>query len=168
LGQATEPAREAARALVHRAQAIGFGFKFGGAVIPQSGKTRISIFIDNAVLDEFRARAEKAGTGYQTMINDLTGMEIANASKVALRIGFSQVPFVAGARGYAAEWIFPGGSYDNQHYFESQVRFSPEIEIDRMPLFDAQTSGDCFCVCHRSAGLLLDNARRSAAALADR
>jgi uncharacterized protein (DUF4415 family) len=41
-----------------------------GAVIPQKGKTRISIFIDNAVLDEFRARAEKAGSGYQTMMND--------------------------------------------------------------------------------------------------
>jgi len=41
-----------------------------GAVIPQKGKTRISIFIDNAVLDEFRARAEKTGTGYQTMMND--------------------------------------------------------------------------------------------------
>jgi BrnA antitoxin of type II toxin-antitoxin system len=41
-----------------------------GAVIPQKGKTRISIFIDNAVLDEFRARAQKAGTGYQTMMND--------------------------------------------------------------------------------------------------
>jgi len=41
-----------------------------GAVIPQKGKTRISIFIDNAVLDEFRARADKAGTGYQTMMND--------------------------------------------------------------------------------------------------
>jgi hypothetical protein len=41
-----------------------------GAVIPQRGKTRISIFIDNAVLDAFRARAEKAGTGYQTMMNE--------------------------------------------------------------------------------------------------
>lgn len=41
-----------------------------GAVIPQKGKTRISIFIDNAVLDGFRVRAEKAGTGYQTMMND--------------------------------------------------------------------------------------------------
>ena len=40
------------------------------AVIPQRGKTRISIFIDNNVLDEFRARAQKAGTGYQTMMND--------------------------------------------------------------------------------------------------
>ena len=41
-----------------------------GAVIPQRGKTRISIFIDNAVLDGFRARADKAGTGYQTMMNE--------------------------------------------------------------------------------------------------
>ncbi len=41
-----------------------------GAVIPQKGKTRISIFIDNAVLDAFRARAERAGTGYQTMMNE--------------------------------------------------------------------------------------------------
>lgn len=41
-----------------------------GAVLAQKGKTRISIFIDNAVLDAFRARAEKAGTGYQTMMNE--------------------------------------------------------------------------------------------------
>lgn len=41
-----------------------------GAVVPNKGKTRISIFIDNAVLEEFRARAEHAGTGYQTMMND--------------------------------------------------------------------------------------------------
>ena len=41
-----------------------------GAAIPQKGKTRISIFIDNSVLDAFRSRAEKAGTGYQTMINE--------------------------------------------------------------------------------------------------
>jgi hypothetical protein len=41
-----------------------------GAVIPQKGKTRISIFIDNSTLAEFRARAEKAGTGYQTMMNE--------------------------------------------------------------------------------------------------
>ena len=41
-----------------------------GAVLPTPGKTRITIYIDNAVLDEFRARAEQAGTGYQTMMND--------------------------------------------------------------------------------------------------
>jgi len=41
-----------------------------GAVIQKKGKTRISIFIDDSVLDEFRARAQKMGTGYQTMMND--------------------------------------------------------------------------------------------------
>jgi len=41
-----------------------------GALIAQTGKTRITIYIDNVVLDEFRARAERAGTGYQTMMND--------------------------------------------------------------------------------------------------
>lgn len=41
-----------------------------GAVIVEKGKTRISIFIDNAILAEFRARADKAGTGYQTMMNE--------------------------------------------------------------------------------------------------
>lgn len=52
-----------------------------GAVMPQKGKTRISIFIDNAVLDEFRARAEKAGTGYQTMMNDALRRSLAGSDR---------------------------------------------------------------------------------------
>lgn len=52
-----------------------------GAVIPQKGKTRISIFIDNAVLDEFRARAEKAGTGYQTMMNEALRSYLAESEQ---------------------------------------------------------------------------------------
>jgi BrnA antitoxin of type II toxin-antitoxin system len=42
-----------------------------GALLPSKGKTRITIYIDNEVLGEFRSRAEKAGTGYQTMINEI-------------------------------------------------------------------------------------------------
>ena len=41
-----------------------------GAVLPSKGKTRITIYLDDAILEEFRARAEESGTGYQTMIND--------------------------------------------------------------------------------------------------
>jgi len=52
-----------------------------GAVIPQKGKTRISIFIDNAVLDAFRTRAEKAGTGYQTMMNEALRQYLAEADQ---------------------------------------------------------------------------------------
>ncbi len=41
-----------------------------GALIPSKGKSRITIYIDDAVLAEFRTRAEQAGTGYQTMMNE--------------------------------------------------------------------------------------------------
>ena len=41
-----------------------------GAVIPQPGKTRITIYIDNNIIEEFRDRSDSMGRGYQTMIND--------------------------------------------------------------------------------------------------
>ncbi len=41
-----------------------------GAVIAQRGKTRITIYLDDDVIDEFRERADEAGSGYQTMINE--------------------------------------------------------------------------------------------------
>ncbi len=41
-----------------------------GVVIPQTGKTRITIYLDDDTLEEFRDRADAAGRGYQTMIND--------------------------------------------------------------------------------------------------
>ena len=43
-----------------------------GAVIPlEAGKTKISIRLDNKVIDDFRTQVERAGGGsYQTLIND--------------------------------------------------------------------------------------------------
>ena len=80
---------------------------------------------------------------------DITGFgllghawEMAQASGVGLRFFYEKVPFARGARRYAADWIFPGGSFDNRLYFGPQVRFNPEIdEASQMLLFDAQTSG---------------------------
>ena len=70
------------------------------------------------------------------------GLEMAKASGVALRLSFEKIPFVSGAKGYAEEWIFPGGSSDNRQYYGAQVHFAPEIpEHSQMLLFDAQTSG---------------------------
>jgi uncharacterized protein (DUF4415 family) len=40
-----------------------------GAVIPSPGKTRITIMLDDDVIEYFRAKAEAQGSGYQTMIN---------------------------------------------------------------------------------------------------
>jgi len=40
-----------------------------GAVIPSPGKTRITIMLDDDVLEHFRTNAEAQAIGYQTMIN---------------------------------------------------------------------------------------------------
>ena len=40
-----------------------------GAVIASPGKTRITIMLDDEVIEAFRARADSAGAGYQTLIN---------------------------------------------------------------------------------------------------
>lgn len=41
-----------------------------GAVISQAGKTRITIYLDDTILKQFKAQSEKTGKGYQTLIND--------------------------------------------------------------------------------------------------
>ena len=41
-----------------------------GAVIYQVGKTRITIYLDDAILKRFKAQSERPGKGYQTLIND--------------------------------------------------------------------------------------------------
>jgi uncharacterized protein (DUF4415 family) len=51
-----------------------------GAVIPQPGKTRITIYLDNDVLETFRQRAENSGTGYQTIMNQALRDYLAQSS----------------------------------------------------------------------------------------
>jgi uncharacterized protein (DUF4415 family) len=41
-----------------------------GAVLPATGKTRITIHLDNDVLEAFRLQAAAQGKGYQTLINE--------------------------------------------------------------------------------------------------
>jgi len=41
-----------------------------GAVVPTTGKTRITIYVDDAVIKRFRTQSEKTGKGYQTLINE--------------------------------------------------------------------------------------------------
>jgi selenide,water dikinase len=80
---------------------------------------------------------------------DITGFgflghayEMASASGVGLRFSYGKIPILAGARRYAQEWIFPGGSTDNRAFFGSHVKFDSQIdEPSQMLLFDAQTSG---------------------------
>jgi uncharacterized protein (DUF4415 family) len=51
-----------------------------GPVIRQRGKTRITIHIDDDVLEAFRERAEVAGRGYQTMMNEALREHLGRSS----------------------------------------------------------------------------------------
>lgn len=80
---------------------------------------------------------------------DITGFsllghawEVAAAANVCLRFRFGQIPFISGAKKYANEWIFPGGTSDNRLFYQEHVSFAPGIdEPGQMLLFDPQTSG---------------------------
>jgi selenide,water dikinase len=68
--------------------------------------------------------------------------EMAEASKVRVRFNYHKIPFISGARNYAEQFIFPGGTHDNRLYFGTHVHFDPSLdEPSQLLLFDAQTSG---------------------------
>ncbi len=52
-----------------------------GPVVSQKGKTRITIYIDRDVIEEFRNRADEAGYGYQTMINQALRQHLEMSEK---------------------------------------------------------------------------------------
>ena len=73
-----------------------------GAILPSKGKTRITIYIDDTILEEFRARAEEAGMGYQTMINEALKEYLSQSSEKPVtesalrRILHEEFPKIAG------------------------------------------------------------------------
>ncbi len=80
---------------------------------------------------------------------DITGFallghacEMAEKSGVRLRFHLNQIPFLDGAKRYAAEWLFPGGACRNQQCYERHVEFAADVpEEMRQLLFTPETSG---------------------------
>lgn len=52
-----------------------------GAVIPPTGKTRITIYLDDAIVRRFKALSEKTGKGYQTLINETLASHLGLAER---------------------------------------------------------------------------------------
>lgn len=52
-----------------------------GVVIPQVGKTRITIYLDDAIVKRFKAQSENTGKGYQTLINDALKFYLGGTEK---------------------------------------------------------------------------------------
>jgi len=60
-----------------------------GAVLPAEGKTRITMYLDDVVVDRFKTLSEKTGKGYQTLINEVlrahVGVDETPLTATALR-----------------------------------------------------------------------------------
>jgi len=68
--------------------------------------------------------------------------EIAEKSGVGIRFYLEKLPFLEGAKGYAEDRLFPGGTCRNQEHYAPQVRFAPDIpEEMQMLLYTPETSG---------------------------
>jgi hypothetical protein len=55
-----------------------------GPVLASPGKTRITIMLDDEVLEFFRNRAESVGSGYQTLINAELRKVVATMSSASV------------------------------------------------------------------------------------
>jgi uncharacterized protein (DUF4415 family) len=53
-----------------------------GAVVAPAGKTRITIYLDDEVVQEFKKQAEKSGKGYQTLINEALKAHLGKKERV--------------------------------------------------------------------------------------
>ena len=60
-----------------------------GAVLSSEGKTRITIYLDDVVIEHFKALSEKTGKGYQTLVNEAlrahSGVDESPLTATALR-----------------------------------------------------------------------------------
>jgi len=77
-----------------------YDFKKGkrGPVVPTTGKSRITIWVDNPSLEWFKKEAEREGVGYQTAINIALRKHIAQDQrpiqdivKAAVREGLKEI-----------------------------------------------------------------------------
>jgi selenide,water dikinase len=67
---------------------------------------------------------------------------MAEKSGVRLRLHLDQLPYLAGAVQYAEEWLFPGGSHNNQRFYEPQTQWANGISDEmRLLLYTPETSG---------------------------
>jgi uncharacterized protein (DUF4415 family) len=62
--------RRSGRRSGHMKKEYDFSKGKRGAVIPTEGKTRITIYLDDVVIERFKALSEKTGKGYQTLLNE--------------------------------------------------------------------------------------------------
>jgi len=129
------------------------------AALPISWMKRLNKEAASIAL-KFGCRAATDITGFSLLGH---AWEMAEASKVGLKIVFNDIPAHEGAMDLAAKWCFPGGAFDNAEFFAPHTRFAEQItQHQQMLLFDPQTSGGLLfgIPAERSADALAEAERR--------
>ena len=108
------------------------------------------------LMQEFEVHACTDITGFGLLGH---ASQVAQQSKVGIRILASSVPFFAEAEEFAKEGFCPGGLHRNREFYSNTVEFSDRIpDYIKDILFDPQTSG----------GLLISLAPEAAERLLDK
>jgi selenide,water dikinase len=101
-----------------------------------------------AMLQLNRQAAELAQQVTFHAMTDITGFallghsyEMASSSGVRFRFFFDKLPFLPGAVDYADQWLFPGGTCNNERTFEAHVTFNGLAEEMQQLLYTPETSG---------------------------
>lgn len=99
-------------------------------------------------------------------ITDITGfgllghaVEMAEGSKVTLRIHSKDIPFISGAKDYANMGLIPGGAYKNRDFFAKKILIDDDVPTFLQDIiFDPQTSGGLLIsVAKEDSEKLLEN-----------
>lgn len=109
------------------------------------------VHVEGAIQAMLELNREAANLAQQVVfhaITDITGFallghgcEMAEQSRARLRFFFEQLPLLPGSVDYAGQWLFPGGTCNNERTFEDQVTFHGIEEEMQQLLYTPETSG---------------------------
>ena len=107
--------------------------------------------LDAAIQSMLRLNRRAAELAQQVELHamtDVTGFsllghacEMAEQSMASLLFRVDALPFLPGVHRYAGEWLFPGGTFNNQRAYGPQVTFHGQEEEMQALLFTPETSG---------------------------
>jgi selenide,water dikinase len=81
------------------------------------------------------------------------GYEMAQASKVTMKLYKDKIPYISQAKEYGEMGFVPGGSYNNRNYLEGKYEFIDVPEWMKDILFDPQTSGGLLITCSKEESI---------------
>ena len=107
--------------------------------------------LDGAILSMVQLNRKAAELAQQVTFHAMTditgfallghGYEMASHSGVRFRFELDRLPFLDGAKDYAGQWLFPGGTCNNERTFEDNVTFRGVPDEIQQLLYTPETSG---------------------------